>query len=149
MPADLRTARQRRGQYQADFSLLDDIALAVPDTGFQARVCQGLKSHSRLKVMSRLPCVGDIQLDVVGTVDGQKVDRRRSRCRKDGRIHRFGCLVGEYHRSSEEVLQFGFNRRDGMEKLVVGVNHKVLILIVFLDIGRLEDHPDIIGKGGD
>lgn len=63
----------RRGQYKANLALLEHIAGTVADTSFQASVGGQLKSEGGAVEVCRLFCIPNVELDVVGAKDRQKV----------------------------------------------------------------------------
>jgi len=72
---DRRLGRERRGEHQADFSLLHEIAGAVTHPRFRAAVRhQRIAEGGAIKV-TRLLGIPHVELDVVGAVDGEGVLR--------------------------------------------------------------------------
>jgi hypothetical protein len=64
------------GQHQPDLVLLKQVAGRVPDPGFRAAVADQLKAEGAAVEVTGLLGVADVELDVVGAVDGEGVGER-------------------------------------------------------------------------
>src|SRR5215470_3117239 len=77
---DMMIRPHRRGQHKRDLVLPDRVARPISHAGLRPRVCEALKSKGRFVKMCRLLGVADIKLDVIGTVQWQKIFLGYLRC---------------------------------------------------------------------
>ncbi len=70
---DLGVGAEGGGEDEADFSLLEDVGGAVALAGFRACVRYQAHAEGRAIEVGRLACVADVELDVVGTFEGEKI----------------------------------------------------------------------------
>ncbi len=70
---DLGVGAEGGGEDEADFSLLEDVGGAVAVAGLRACVRDQGHAEGRAIEVGRLACVADVELDVVGTFEGEKI----------------------------------------------------------------------------
>src|SRR5262245_49234509 len=71
--SDMMIPPHRRGQHKRDLVLPNRITRPISRAGLRPRVCEALKSKGCFVKMRRLLGIADIKLDVIGSVEWQKI----------------------------------------------------------------------------